>query len=387
MFTTRPPIEISPPVMFSRPAIMRSRVDLPQPEGPTSTTNSPSAISTSTPCRILVLPKDFRACRTETRRHTQPPTRPARGGYVRPQARQAGRGAQPRPPRRRNVTALDDGLRRALRRGVQHKPLDRYAGRPSAACRPARRAHRAWARLASIMYLPAFPAMESALSATPAAIQRTLAAFLIGIAAGQLVFGPLSDRHRAPAAAAHGAGAVRRRLGRLRRGRLGRGAGAGCAWLQALGGCAGMVVARAVVRDVCDERGAVRMMAMLMLVDGRGADPGADARQLPARASSAGARIFWVLAVYGAAAMLVVWSRCPRASAGAATARRCRAGPAGLPADRCATAASLRMRWRARVPMLGLFAYLVGSPDVLDGPAWADADWTTASRSGPMPSG
>ena len=31
--------------------------------------------------------------------------------------------------------------------------------------------------------------------------------------------------------------------------------------LQALGGCAGMVIARAVVRDVTDERGAVRLMA------------------------------------------------------------------------------------------------------------------------------
>jgi hypothetical protein len=37
---------ISPPVIVSSPAIMRSSVDLPQPEGPTMTTNSPSAMST-----------------------------------------------------------------------------------------------------------------------------------------------------------------------------------------------------------------------------------------------------------------------------------------------------------------------------------------------------
>ena len=49
LFTTRSPMRISPAVMFSRPAIMRSSVDLPQPEGPTSTTNSPSAIEMSTP--------------------------------------------------------------------------------------------------------------------------------------------------------------------------------------------------------------------------------------------------------------------------------------------------------------------------------------------------
>ena len=41
--TTRPAIEISPPLISSRPATMRSSVDLPQPDGPTMTTNSPSA--------------------------------------------------------------------------------------------------------------------------------------------------------------------------------------------------------------------------------------------------------------------------------------------------------------------------------------------------------
>src|SRR6267378_3364983 len=39
-FTTRSPIRISPSVTSSRPATMRSSVDLPQPEGPTSTSSS-----------------------------------------------------------------------------------------------------------------------------------------------------------------------------------------------------------------------------------------------------------------------------------------------------------------------------------------------------------
>ena len=38
---------------------MRSSVDLPQPEGPTSTQNSPSAMSSSTPCTTAVEPKDL----------------------------------------------------------------------------------------------------------------------------------------------------------------------------------------------------------------------------------------------------------------------------------------------------------------------------------------
>ena len=58
--TTRSPMRISPPVMFSRPAIMRSSVDLPQPDGPTSTTNSRSRMSIDTPCRICVAPNDLR---------------------------------------------------------------------------------------------------------------------------------------------------------------------------------------------------------------------------------------------------------------------------------------------------------------------------------------
>ena len=43
-FTRLSPIRISPSVTVSSPAIMRSRVDLPQPDGPTSTTKSPSGI-------------------------------------------------------------------------------------------------------------------------------------------------------------------------------------------------------------------------------------------------------------------------------------------------------------------------------------------------------
>ncbi len=49
LLTTRSPIVISPEVMLSSPATMRSNVDLPQPEGPRMTMNSPSLISIDTP--------------------------------------------------------------------------------------------------------------------------------------------------------------------------------------------------------------------------------------------------------------------------------------------------------------------------------------------------
>src|SRR5690349_20135500 len=61
-----PSIAISPAEISSSPASMRSRVVLPQPEGPTSTTNSPSAMSNPMPWMTLVLAKDFSMLRKET---------------------------------------------------------------------------------------------------------------------------------------------------------------------------------------------------------------------------------------------------------------------------------------------------------------------------------
>jgi hypothetical protein len=55
-FTTRPPMDTSPSVIASSPAIMRRIVDLPQPEGPTSTMNSPSAMAKSAPVTAVTPP-------------------------------------------------------------------------------------------------------------------------------------------------------------------------------------------------------------------------------------------------------------------------------------------------------------------------------------------
>ena len=55
-FIDRPLIAMSPVVISSSPAIMFRSVDLPQPEGPTSTRNSPSSIEMSVSCRIFTVP-------------------------------------------------------------------------------------------------------------------------------------------------------------------------------------------------------------------------------------------------------------------------------------------------------------------------------------------
>ncbi len=116
------------------------------------------------------------------------------------------------------------------------------------------------------MYLPAFPAIASDLNAV-GRVELTLAAFFIGVALGQLFYGPFSDRFgRKPPLyvglllfiVASAGAALSESVETL------------VAWrfLQGLGGCAGMVIARAIVRDRCQPQEAARAFSLLMLVMG-----------------------------------------------------------------------------------------------------------------------
>src|SRR5438477_9362630 len=58
-FTTRSPMRMVPEVTSSRPATSRNVVDLPQPDGPTSTTNSSSSTSRSRSVTAGTAPYDF----------------------------------------------------------------------------------------------------------------------------------------------------------------------------------------------------------------------------------------------------------------------------------------------------------------------------------------
>jgi DHA1 family bicyclomycin/chloramphenicol resistance-like MFS transporter len=117
------------------------------------------------------------------------------------------------------------------------------------------------------MYLPGLPAIGRELHAGPAEVQLTVAAFFIGIAVGQMVYGTLSDRlgRRGPILfgmslyllASIGC-ALSSSIGAL----------IGFRVLQALGGCAGMVIPRAVVRDRFDHHQVMHVLSMLMLVMG-----------------------------------------------------------------------------------------------------------------------
>ena len=51
----------------------------------------------------------------------------------------------------------------------------------------------AFGPLAIDMYLPAFPAIGAALAADPEQVQLSLSVYFLGLASGQLVYGPLAD--------------------------------------------------------------------------------------------------------------------------------------------------------------------------------------------------
>jgi DHA1 family bicyclomycin/chloramphenicol resistance-like MFS transporter len=119
--------------------------------------------------------------------------------------------------------------------------------------------------LAIDMYLPALPAIARDLGVPIAAVQKSLPSYFIGVAIGQALYGPLSDRFGRKPALYLGLGIF-------------VSASLGCAFatsvtqlvvfrfLQALGGCAPLVVPRAVVRDYFDGPESVRMLSMLILV-------------------------------------------------------------------------------------------------------------------------
>jgi MFS transporter, DHA1 family, multidrug resistance protein len=118
------------------------------------------------------------------------------------------------------------------------------------------------------MYLPSLPTLQAHFATDAAAVQLTLSTYFIGMAIGQLFYGPVSDR-----------------IGRL--GPLYFGlavyvlASLACAlapsvetltvarFFQALGGCAGIVVVRAIVRDrFVDPQEMAQALSMLLMIIG-----------------------------------------------------------------------------------------------------------------------
>jgi len=115
------------------------------------------------------------------------------------------------------------------------------------------------------MYLPAFPEMATALHTTTARISLSLASYFAGLAAGQLIYGPLLDRfgRKLPLyaglmlfVAASLACLFSRNVEWL----------VGWRFVQAVGGCAAGVAAMAMVRDFFPARETAKIISLLILV-------------------------------------------------------------------------------------------------------------------------
>jgi MFS transporter, DHA1 family, multidrug resistance protein len=117
------------------------------------------------------------------------------------------------------------------------------------------------------MYLPGLPSLGATLDAPAWAVQLTLTACLAGLALGQIVAGPLSDRfgRRRPLIAGVAAYAAASLLCALAPSVF---ALVVLRLVQGVAGAAGIVIARAIVRDMHSGVAAARFFSLLMLVNG-----------------------------------------------------------------------------------------------------------------------
>lgn len=115
------------------------------------------------------------------------------------------------------------------------------------------------------IFVPALPAAAKDLRATPAGLELTISLYILGLAAGQLVYGPASDRFgRRPALLAGLSIFTIASLATvfapdIRTLILAR-------FLQAVGGCSGLVLARAIIRDTSEAHEAARRLALTNLL-------------------------------------------------------------------------------------------------------------------------
>lgn len=173
--------------------------------------------------------------------------------------------------------------------------------------------------LAMHIFVPALPYAGRDLGAGIASMQLTISLYILGMAVGQLGYGPLSDRFgRRPVllagvalyAVAGLAAALAPGVHGLIAARL----------LQAIGGCAGLALGRAIVRDTSLPQDAVRRLALMNLMVT--AAPGVAPLMGAAIAATAGWRaVFVTLCALGVANFVLIWRLVPETATPSADAR------------------------------------------------------------------
>ena len=212
------------------------------------------------------------------------------------------------------------------------------------------------------MYLPAFPAIAREFGAPIATVQYTVAAYMGGLALGQLLYGPLSDQYgRKPYLlagltlyiVASGGCAASSSVASL----------VGWRVLQAVGGCAGAVLGLAIVRDEFAGNQAARLFSAMLLV--MGVAPILAPTVGSVVVAHAGWRlIFWLLAglaaLTGAAVALGLRETLPAARCNPQAVRRAFHTYGTLLGDRAFVGYALT----SGLVLGAMFAYITGSPFV-----------------------
>lgn len=207
------------------------------------------------------------------------------------------------------------------------------------------------------MYLPALPAIAGDLQADISRIQLSLSSFFIGLSLGQVFYGPVADRYgrKKPLYA----GMLIYILASI-----------GCAmatndhslivfrFLQALGSCAGGVVARAMVRDLFDNKEAAQVYSLQMLISGV-APILAPLLGSYVLSISGWRMIFWLLAIFSTLCLAVMLAFLPETHAGDKDVKFRRAFHTYL--DIAKGREFLGYTLVGSLGSAGLFAYITGS--------------------------
>ena len=218
----------------------------------------------------------------------------------------------------------------------------------------------AFAPLSIDLYLPALPQISAALGISSMLAQQSLSLFFVGLATGQMFYGPMADRYgrRGPLAAgillylaATVVCALAPNIETLLVGRL----------LQGFGAAAGPVIARAIVRDMFAGRQAAQVMSFVILV----------MTAAPLVAPIIGGWVttwlgwranFWVLGLFGIICLLLVIFNIPETHPQRArpthSLRQLFSGYRPVLKD----PASLPLLGAGGMAFAALFAYVAGSP-------------------------